>query len=60
MKVNIITERSEYECQREINDFIKHFHDSDILDIKYSHSMSISRGVINESYSAMIVYKEVM
>lgn len=59
MKVNIITERSEYECQKEINDFVKHFQDSDILDIKYSHSVSVSRGIVHESYSAMIVYKEV-
>ncbi|MBR5305956.1 MAG: sporulation protein Cse60 [Oscillospiraceae bacterium] len=60
MKVKIFTKHSSQRLQWEINNFIDDVvknKKSKIIDIKYSHTIYIASS-INESFSAMVIYKE--
>lgn len=55
MKVKIFDEESELDLEEDINKFIK---DKEIIDIKYSVSVSVFSEEQIYSFSALIIYEE--
>ena len=56
MKVEIIEEKSRWDLQRRVNEFLKDYSNEDIIDIKYSGSGNHPRYSV-DYYSVMIILK---
>lgn len=58
LKVEMFDEEHEKDLQYKLNDFLKDFSESEIIDIKYSiHAFLSNNGEQIYCYSAMVIYR---